>query len=127
MKISLSSICVTDQAKALQFYTQILGFQKKTDIPMGEFSWLTVVSPQAPDGVELALEPNAHPASKVFQEALLADGIPATAFEVNDIAQEIERLKALGVVFRSGPTKTAGPTLAVFEDSCGNLIQLYQP
>lgn len=126
MKIKLSSIVVDEQDKALKFYTDILGFVKKTDFPVGEFRWLTVVSPQGPEDIELVLEPNAHPAAKTYQEAIYKDGIPATAFAVEDIQQEYERLKKLGVRFTMEPTKTGGPTIAVFDDTCGNLIQLYQ-
>ena len=127
MKIGLSSVCVEDQSKALDFYTDTLGFIKKADIPMGEFRWLTVVSPEAPEGVELALEPNENPATKTFQKALFEQGIPFNAFEVADIAAEYERLTGLGVVFRSEPTDMGGVIVAMFEDTCGNLIQIYQP
>jgi catechol 2,3-dioxygenase-like lactoylglutathione lyase family enzyme len=126
MKIGLNSILVDDQVKALDFYTDILGFTKKTDIPMGEFRWLTVVSPDAPDGTELVLEPNANPAARTYQGALFEQGIPLTAFEVADAQAEYERLSARGVVFRSEPTDVGGPIIAVFEDTCGNLIQIYQ-
>ena len=126
MKIKLSSVLVDDQSKALAFYTEMLGFQKKTEIPMGEFSWLTVVSPAAPEEPELLLEPNANPAAKTYQEALFEQGIPINAFAVDDIYAEYERLQEAGVVFRGEP-QSAGPvTLAVLEDTCGNLIQLYQ-
>jgi catechol 2,3-dioxygenase-like lactoylglutathione lyase family enzyme len=126
MKIKLNSIMVDDQAKALSFYTEVLGFVKKRDIPVGEFRWLTVVSPEGPDDLELVLEPNANPAGKTFQQALLSQGIPATAFEVDDIHSEFERLKARGVVFTKAPTQAGPVTIAVFADSCGNLIQIYQ-
>ena len=126
MKIKLSSVLVDDQAKALEFYTKVLGFVKKTDIPAGEARWLTVVSPDGPDDIELVLEPNAHPAARAFQAALLKDGIPLTAFAVDDIQKEHERLKGLGVVFRMEPTQMGPVTVAMFEDTCGNLIQLYQ-
>lgn len=126
MKIILSSVLVDDQDKALRFYTEALGFVKKQDIPMGQFKWLTVVSADAPDGVELLLEPNHHPASKVFQKALFDDGIPLTTFGVEDIEQEYERMTAKGVVFRSKPTKMGPVTVAVFEDTCGNLLQMVQ-
>jgi catechol 2,3-dioxygenase-like lactoylglutathione lyase family enzyme len=126
MKITLSSVLVDDQEKALRFYTDVLGFVKRQDIPMGEFRWLTVVSPEGSPEVELALEPNNHPAAKEFQARIFADGIPATSFASIDIHAECERLKGRGVVFRSGP-KQAGPVwVAVFEDTCGNLIQLHQ-
>jgi catechol 2,3-dioxygenase-like lactoylglutathione lyase family enzyme len=127
MKIKLNSIMVDDQDKALRFYTEVLGFVKKTEIPVGEFRWLTVVSPEGHDDVELVLEPNANPAGKTFQEALFAQGIPATAFEVDDIAAEFERLKARGVVFTQDPVAAGPVTIAVFADTCGNLIQIYQP
>ena len=126
MKITLSSVFVEDQAKALEFYTKVLGFEKKMDLPMGEARWLTVVSPDQTEGTQLLLEPNNNPAAKEFQRAIFAQGIPATAVEVGDITGEYERMKGLGVVFRTPPTKTPGPTIAVFEDTCGNLIQMYQ-
>lgn len=126
MKIKLSSVLVTDQAKALAFYTGKLGFVKKQDIPAGEFRFLTVVSPDAPAGVELLLEPNAHPAARTFQKAIFADEIPATAFAVDDIRAEHIRLEKLGVRFTKPPTPMGAVTLAVFDDTCGNLIQIYQ-
>jgi len=126
MKIKLNSIMVDDQGKALRFYTEVLGFVKKEDIPMGEARWLTVVSPQAPDEAELVLEPNSNPAAKTYQQALFEQGIPCTAFAVEDIRSEYEQLKESGVVFRSEPTSMGPVTLAVFEDTCGNLIQIYQ-
>lgn len=126
MRIALNSVLVDDQDKALAFYTDVLGFRKKEDIPMGEFRWLTVVSPEAPDGTELVLEPNAHPAAATFQKALKADGIPLTAFSVTDVEAEAERLKAAGVVFTTEPTDMGGTMLAAFDDTCGNLIQIYQ-
>ena len=127
MRIKLNSILVDDQAKALKFYTEILGFKKKLDFPVGEYRWITVVSPEGPDDLELALEPNANPAAKVYQKALFDQGIPLTAFESSDIAAEYKRLSQLGVAFTSEP-KASGPvTTAVFSDTCGNLIQLYQP
>jgi catechol 2,3-dioxygenase-like lactoylglutathione lyase family enzyme len=126
MKIVVASVLVDDQDKALKFYTEILGFVKKTEIPMREFKWLTVVSPDAPDGCELLLEPNVHPAARTFQKALHDDSTPLTSFDVDNIHYEYERMKRLGVVFRQAPT-TAGPvTLAVFDDTCGNFIQLVQ-
>ena len=128
MRIKLASIMVDDQEKALRFYTDVLGFIKKHDIPVGgEFRWLTVVSPEGPADIELALEPNANPIGKTFQEGLFKQGIPATAFEVADIAQEYERLKSRGVVFTQEPTRQGPVTTAVCADTCGNLIQLYQP
>ena len=127
MRIKLSSIFVADQTRALKFYTEILGFVKKHEIPVGEFSWLTVVAPDGPDELELVLEPNANPAARTFQESLFQQGIPITAFEVDDIHAEYSRLKRLGVVFTAEPT-SAGPVIvAIFADTCGNLIQLYQP
>jgi catechol 2,3-dioxygenase-like lactoylglutathione lyase family enzyme len=126
MKIKLSSVLVDDQEKALKFYTEVLGFVKKMDIPMGEARWLTVVSPDAPDEVELALEPNVNPAARTFQRAMFDQGIPLTAFESEDIQGEYERMKAAGVVFRSEPRDVGGTKLSVFEDTCGNLIQIYQ-
>lgn len=122
----IKSIVVDDQDKARAFYTGTLGFQVKHDIPMGEFSWLTVVSPEEPDGVELGLEPNAHPAARTFQAAMKADGIPFTAFSVDDIKAEIARLEAAGVRFTQQPVKAGGATMAVFDDTCGNLIQLIE-
>jgi len=126
VKIKLSSVTVDDQEKALAFYTRVLGFVKKTDIPAGKYRWLTVVSPEAPDEVELVLEPNGNPASQVYQKALFDQGIPLTAFQVDDIQAEYQRMKALGVVFRSEPAATGPVTIVLFEDTCGNLIQLYQ-
>ncbi len=127
MKISLASVSVGDQKAALAFYTEKLGFVKKTDIPMGEVSWLTVVSPENVDGPELVLEPNAdYPAMTALKEALFQDGIPFTAFEVDDIDAEYERLRDLGVRFTQGPAQSAGVKYAVFDDTCGNLIQIYQ-
>ena len=126
MKIKLNSVLVDDQNKALKFYTEVLGFVKKADFPVGQFKWLTVVSPEEPDGTELLLEPNDNPAAKTFQKAIFEQGIPLTAFAVEDIQTEYERMKKLGVVFSMEPTKTGPATVAVFEDTCGNLIQLYQ-
>lgn len=126
MKITLSSLMVDDQAKALDFYVKVLGFVKKTDIPAGEGRWLTVASPEGVDGVELVLEPTMHPAAKTYQKAIFKDGIPATSFESKDIQREHDRLAQLGVVFRTKPTKMGPVTLAMFEDTCGNLIQLHQ-
>lgn len=126
MKIKLTSIMVEDQDKALKFYTEVLGFVKKTEIPLGKFRWLTVVSPEGPGDIELVLEPNENPASKTYQKALREQGIPLTAFAVDDIQKEYERMKKLGVVFRSEPTKMGEVTLAVFDDTCGNFIQIYQ-
>jgi len=112
--------------KHLNFYTEVLGFVKNKDIPLGEFRWLTVVSPEEPDGTELLLEPNQNPAAKTFQAALFKQGIPLTAFEVEDIQKEFQRMKKLGAVFTMEPVKTGPAILAVFDDTCGNLIQIYQ-
>jgi catechol 2,3-dioxygenase-like lactoylglutathione lyase family enzyme len=126
IRIALTSVMVDDQAKAHRFYTDTLGFVTKHDIPMGEFRWLTVVSPEGSGEVELLLEPNQHPAAKVFQKALRDDGIPATSFACADVQAEYDRLTALGVAFR-GPPKQAGPVMvATFDDTCGNLIQIHQ-
>jgi catechol 2,3-dioxygenase-like lactoylglutathione lyase family enzyme len=124
MKINLTSVLVDDQKKALAFYTNVLGFQAKTNVSMGEHSWLTVVSPDDPDGVELVLEPDAHPAAKPFKDALVADGIPYTSFAVIDVQTEYERLSAQGVVFTQAPLTMGPVTTAVFDDTCGNLIQI---
>ena len=124
MRIHLSSIPVDDQDKALRFYTEVLGFVKKNDIPMGEHSWLTVVSAQDPDGVELVLEPDEHPAVRPFKAALVADGIPFTSFAVDDVQKEYERLRGLGVTFTQEPTAMGPVTTAVLDDTCGNLIQI---
>ncbi|HJZ76869.1 MAG TPA: VOC family protein [Vicinamibacterales bacterium] len=127
MRIKLTSIMVDEQDKALRFYTEVLGFRTKHDIPVGEYRWITVTSPEGPDDLELALEPNANPAGKRFQEAMFSQGIPLAAFEVADIASEFTRLTAQGVAFTRPPTPAGPVTLAVFADTCGNLIQLYQP
>ena len=124
MQITLTSILVDDQARALAFYTDVLGFQKKHDIPMGEHRWLTVVSPEAPDGVELVLEPDEHPAAKPFKAALVEDGIPFTSFAVKDVAREFERLRGLGVRFTQEPATMGPVTTAVLDDTCGNLVQI---
>lgn len=126
MKIKLNSVLVGDQDKALKFYTEVLGFIKKNDIPAGEARWLTVVSPDAPDDIELLLEPTGLLAAQTYQKALFDAGIPLTAFAVEDIQKEYERMKELGVAFSMEPTKAGPATLAVFNDTCGNLIQLYQ-
>lgn len=124
LRIGLASVLVDDQAKALAFYTDVLGFVKKEDIAMGEHRWLTVVSAANPEGVELVLEPDAHPAAQPFKAALKADGIPWTSFTVDDVQAEYDRLEALGVRFTQ-PPKSMGPvTLAVFDDTCGNLLQI---
>lgn len=127
MKIKLNSIFVDNQDQALKFYTDILGFKKSKEIPVGEFKWLTVTSPEGPSDIELVLEPNANPAAKAFQESIFKQGIAITAFEVEDIKAEYERLKGLGVMFTMKPTDTGPVTIAIFSDTCGNLIQLYQP
>jgi catechol 2,3-dioxygenase-like lactoylglutathione lyase family enzyme len=126
MKIVVTSVLVDDQDKALRFYTDILGFQKKQDIPLGEFRWLTVVSPQDPDGTELLLEPDAHPAARPFKQALVEDGIPYTSFGVDDVRADFERLSGRGVRFTQPPTEMGPLTTAVFDDTCGNLIQIAQ-
>jgi len=126
MRIKLTSIMVDDQDKALTFYTRVLGFQKKHEFPVGAYKWLTVVSPEGPQDIELSLEPNANPAAKTFQKAMFDQKIPLAAFEVGDLEKELARLRGLGVVFISEPTKMGPVTLAVMSDTCGNLIQLYQ-
>jgi catechol 2,3-dioxygenase-like lactoylglutathione lyase family enzyme len=124
MRISLTSVYVDDQAKALAFYTGVLGFQKRHDIPLGSDSWLTVVSPEAPEGTELLLEPAGHAAVKPYRDALVADGIPLAQFAVDDVRAEHERLLAAGVEFTMPPTDAGPVTVAVFNDTCGNLIQI---
>jgi catechol 2,3-dioxygenase-like lactoylglutathione lyase family enzyme len=126
MRINLTSVLVDDQAKALSFYTEVLGFLKKTDVPLGEARWLTVVSPDDPDGTELLLEPDGHPAAKPFKEALVNDGIPFASFAVDDVGKEVERLRAAGVRFTQEPLEMGPVTTAVFDDTCGNLIQIAQ-
>jgi catechol 2,3-dioxygenase-like lactoylglutathione lyase family enzyme len=127
MQIKLSSVMVDDQDKALRYYTTILGFVKKHHIPMGPFRWLTVSSLEGAEGVELVLEPMGFPPPAMYQKALLDAGIPATAFITNDIAAEYRRLKELGVKFRGEPAKMGPITAVLFEDTCGNLINLVQP
>jgi len=127
MRIKLHSIMVDDQEKALTFYTKVLGFRVKHDFPAGPYRWITVVSPEGPDDLELVLEPNANPAARTFQEAMFAQGIPLTAFEVADIEAEHARLAAQDVAFTQTPTSMGPVTIAVFADTCGNLVQLYQP
>ena len=127
MRIKLTSLMVDDQDKALQFYTEVLGFRKKNEIPVGPYKWLTVVSPEPPADVELSLEPNVNPAAKTFQQAMFSQGIPLAAFEVSDLAGEYARMKGLGVVFTQEPANAGPVSIAVFSDTCGNLIQLYQP
>jgi len=126
MKIRLNNIHVANQADAQAFYIDVLGFKKKMDEPLGEFRWLTVVSPDEPDAAELLLEPNAHPAASAYQAALYDEGIPAASFMVNDIDQEYARLLSSGVRFTAEPTDMGGAKIAVFDDTCGNLIQLYE-
>jgi len=126
MKIVVTSVLVDDQQKALEFYTDVLGFEKKQDIPMGDARWLTVVSPQDPDGTELLLEPDSHPAAKPFKKALVDDGIPYTSFGVDDVKADFERLSGRGVSFTQPPTEMGPVTTAVFDDTCGNLIQIAQ-
>ena len=128
MRIKLESVSIGDYDKALKFYTEALGFVKKRDIPLGGGArWLTVVSPEDPDGTELVLEPNAdYPAMNALKESLMKDGIPFTAFEVADIQKEYARMKALGVEFRMEPTNMGPTTVAVFNDTCGNLVQMYE-
>jgi catechol 2,3-dioxygenase-like lactoylglutathione lyase family enzyme len=126
MRINLASIFVDDQERALRFYTEVLGFVKKTEIPLGEHRWLTVVSADQPDGVELVLEPSDHPAVPPFKTALVADGIPFTSFAVDDVRSEFDRLSGLGVMFVQPPTDMGAVTMAVLDDTCGNLIAISQ-
>jgi catechol 2,3-dioxygenase-like lactoylglutathione lyase family enzyme len=126
MKIYQTSVFVSDQEKALRFYTEVCGFVKKTDIPVGEFRWLTVISPDQPGGTELLLEPNENPAAQVFQKALVDQGIPLTSFAVESVQQEYDRMSAQGVRFTMPPTEMGNVTVAVFDDTCGNLIQIAQ-
>jgi len=124
VRINLASVLVDDQDKALRFYTEILGFVKKTEMPLGEFRWLTVVSPEDPDGTELVLEPGDHPAVRPFKAALVDDGIPFTSFAVDDVHAEVERLRGLGVKFSQEPLEMGPMTTAILDDTCGNLIQI---
>jgi predicted enzyme related to lactoylglutathione lyase len=126
MKIIVTSLFVQDQEKALEFYSEKLGFVKKADVPVGEYRWITLVSPEDQDGTELLLEPNAHPAAKEYQKKISAEGIPATMFGVADIHNEYKRLLEKGVKFTMEPTKVGEVTIAVFDDTCGNLIQIVQ-
>lgn len=128
MKIKLASVSIDNIDKAIKFYTQVLGFVLKRDIPLGhDTRWVTVVSSEEPNGVELVLEPNAsYPAMKALKESLVRDGIPFTAFEVKDIQKEYERMQKLGVEFTMEPTNMGTTTAAIFDDTCGNLIQIYQ-
>jgi catechol 2,3-dioxygenase-like lactoylglutathione lyase family enzyme len=127
MRINLASIFVDNQDEALRFYTEVLGFQKKTEVPLGEHRWLTVVAPEDPDGVELVLEPSDHPAVGPFRTALVSDGIPYTSFAVTDVQAETERLRALGVRFTQEPLAMGPVTTAVLDDTCGNLIMIASP
>ena len=127
MRINLSSVMVDDQEKALKFYTEMLGFVKMADLPIGEYSWLTVTSPEGPDGVELVLEPMGFPPARDYQKALYSAGIPLIAFLSNDIQKEYKLLKGRGVIFRGEPQAMGPITSALFEDTCGNLINLVQP
>ncbi|MEV4013773.1 VOC family protein [Nonomuraea angiospora] len=127
MKIYITSVFVDDQQKALAFYTGVLGFIKKHDIPLGGAQWLTVVSPENPEGTELLLEPDGHPAVGPYKKALVADGIPAASFQVADVQAEYERLRGLGVTFTQEPLAAGPVTTAVFDDTCGNLIQIVTP
>jgi catechol 2,3-dioxygenase-like lactoylglutathione lyase family enzyme len=124
MRINLTSVLVDDQDKALRFYTEVLGFTRKSDVPLGEYRWITVVSPEDPDGTELLLEPDVHPAARPFKEALVADGIPYTSFAVDDVRAQYERLRGLGVRFTQEPMDMGPVTTAVLDDTCGNLIQI---
>ena len=126
MRINVTSILVHNQDEALRFYTEVLGFVKKTEVPLGEHRWLTVVSPDDPNGTELVLEPDAHPAAKPLKDALVGDGIPFTSFAVEDVRQEFARLQSLGVEFAQEPVDMGPVTTAVFDDTCGNLIQIAQ-
>ena len=126
MKISLHSVMVDDQDKAKRFYTEVLGFQPRRDFPVGEYRWITVVSPDQPEGPELVLEPNANPAAKTFQEAMFRQGVPLSAFEVKDLAADVARLKKAGVQFTVEPVSAGEVRLAIFSDTCGNLIQIYE-
>ncbi len=126
MRITFTSVFVSDQDEALRFYTETLGFVKKHDVPVGEFKWITVVSPDDPDGTELLLEPNENPVAHTYQKGIFDQGIPAASFAVTDIRAEYERLRSLGVGFTMEPTEAANVTIAVFDDTCGNLIQIMQ-
>ena len=126
LRIMLTSVFVDDQEKAHRFYTEVLGFVTKHDLPVGEFKWLTVVSADGPAGIELLLEPNDNPAARTFQEAVYGQGIPATQFSVDDLDHEYQRLTTRGVVFKGAPTESDGVASAVFDDTCGNLVLLVQ-
>jgi len=124
MRINVASVLVDDQDKALRFYTEVLGFVKKTEVPLGEARWLTVVSPEETEGTELLLEPDSHPAARPFKRALMSDGIPFASFAVDDVNAEFERLRGLGVRFTQDPADMGLVTTAVLDDTCGNLIQI---
>jgi predicted enzyme related to lactoylglutathione lyase len=126
MKLKLMGVFVDDQDKALKFYTEVLGFVKKLDFPMGKFRWLTVVSPEEPEGMQLVLEPNDNPAARTYQQAIVQQGKPAALFFVADVQAEYARIKKLGATFTKEPTKVTGSTIAVLDDTCGNLIQIVQ-
>jgi catechol 2,3-dioxygenase-like lactoylglutathione lyase family enzyme len=126
VRINIASVLVDDQDKALRFYTEVLGFKKKTEVPLGDHRWLTVTSPEDPEGTELLLEPDTHPAAKPFKDALVADGIPFTSFAVKDVQNEYARMRELGVRFTQPPVEMGPVTTAVFDDTCGNLIQMAQ-
>jgi len=126
MRINITSVFVHNQDEALRFYTEVLGFVKKTEVPVGEYRWLTVVSPENPEGCELLLEPDGHPAAKPFKEALMNGGIPFTQFAVDDVRAEYERLRGLGVRFTQEPLEMGPVVTAVLDDTCGNLIQIVQ-
>lgn len=126
MRIRVTSVIVQDQTTALRFYTEVLGFVKKVDVPAGEHRWLTVVSPEEPDGTELLLEPNALHVASLYQRALFQEGIPLVAFAVDDIQEEYRRLKKLGVTFKTEPTDVGSATIAILDDTCGNYVQIYQ-
>lgn len=127
MKIKLTSLMVENQDAALRFYTEVLGFRKLMEVPAGQYKWISVVSADGYPDVQLSLEPNANPAGKSYQQALFTQGIPAAAFEVDDVQAEYNRLRAQGVVFTKEPTRAGPVTIAIFSDTCGNLIQMYQP
>lgn len=126
LRINITSVLVNDQEQALRFYTDVLGFVKQTDLPVGEYRWLTVGSPAGAEGIELLLEPNAHPAARAFQRPMFNEGIPATTFGVDDLDAEYDRLTKLGVRFQAPPTRSSFGIDAVFEDTCGNLISIHQ-
>jgi predicted enzyme related to lactoylglutathione lyase len=126
MRIKLNAIFVDNQDKALRFYTDVLGFKKKSDFPVGGARWITVTAAEGPDDLELVLEPNSHPAANAYQAALLKDGIPCTAFESADIHAEVKQLKERGVAFTTEPVDAGTVIIAIFSDTCGNLLQIYQ-